>query len=179
MNPLTVFTGPYALLAKWGVIVALVGIFGAFCWFKGNAHGTAKLTAYQGAQAIESVKVITRQGVVTERIVVEYRDRVKVREGATTTIEREVTKYVESKPLTLACNLDLRWMRLHDAAAAGTVPPPASGTDAAPGTVTAAAALPTVTANYAACGRNADRLDLLQAWVRGQYEATNGTPLRW
>lgn len=34
--------------------------------------------------------------------------------------------------------------------------------------LTAAAALNTVTENYAACRRTADRLDWLQAWVREQ-----------
>lgn len=145
----------------------------------GALYISGKWKDAEAARAVQAVKIITRQGAVTERVVTVYRDRVKLQEGVTTTIEKEVTRYVESKPLALACNLDLRWVRLHDAAAAGAVPEAAAGVDAAPGGVTAAAALPTVTANYAACGRNADRLNALQGWVRGQYEATNGEVLRW
>lgn len=38
-------------------------------------------------------------------------------------------------------------------------------------------ALPTVTENYARALENRRRLDLLQRWVREQYETTNGKPL--
>jgi len=177
MNPLAIFSGPYALLAKWGVIALLAAAIGGYGWVKGNQHGTEKLTEYQGKQATESLKVITRQGDATERIVTKYLDRVKLVQGATTTIQTEVTKYVDSKPLALACLLDNRWVRLHDAAAAGTVPAAASAADDAAGTLSAAAALPTVTQNYAAGNRNADRLEALQVWVTEQYRASTGKTL--
>jgi hypothetical protein len=177
MNPLAIFTGPYALLAKWGVIALIAAAIGAYGWFKGNEHGTQKLIDYQGKQAIESIKVITRQGVATERVVKQYVDRVKLVEGVTTTIEKEVTRYVEGKPLALACMLDNRWVRLHDAAAAGTLPPAAQADDGAAGAVSAAGALPVVTKNYAVGVRNADKLEFCQNWVREQYKATNGEAL--
>lgn len=45
--------------------------------------------------------------------------------------------------------------------------------------VSAAGALPKITENYGACNRTADRLDALQSWVRGQFEATNGKALEY
>lgn len=137
MNPLALFTGPYGFLAKWGVIALLAAAVGAYSWVKGNQHGTEKLTEYQAAQALESVKIITRQGEVTERVVKEY---IKVKgktEVVTKTVKQEVIKYVESKPLTLACYLDRRWVRLHDAAAVGVVPPPRQLDDGETGAPTA------------------------------------------
>lgn len=172
MNPLSAFTGPYALLAKWAVIAALAVSLLGYGWVKGNEHGTAKLDAYVGAQAVQKLAIITKQGEVTERVVVQYRDRVVHDAGITTTITQEVTKYVEGKPLALACMLDNRWVRLHDASAAGVVPPPPDGTDAAPGGVSAAAALPTVTENYARANRNAARLSALQKWADEQSRVT-------
>ncbi len=177
MNPLAIFSGPYALLAKWGVIALLAAMFGGFCWVKGNDHGTQKLLDYQGRQAQENIKVIARQGAATERVVTKYLDRVKLVQGTTTTIQTEVVKYVDSKPLALACLLDNRWVRLHDAAAVGAVPAAAGAADDAAGTVSAAAALSTITQNYAAGNRNADRLEALQAWVTEQYRASNGKAL--
>ena len=180
MNPLsalTIFTGPYGMLFKWGVIGVLCAALFGFGWVKGNQHGTEKLTKYQGEQAVASIKVITRQGVATERVVTEF---VKVKgktETVTKTVEKEVIKYVESKPLTLACQLDNRWVRLHDSAAAGSIPPPAAGDDAASGGVSAAEALPSITGNYARAISNKNRLTFCQAWVREQYEATNGVKL--
>lgn len=161
-------------------VPAVVGIASALVGFGlGAKYVYGKWLADKAASAAAAVKIVTRQGEVTERVVTEYETKVITREGATKTIKEEVKVYVESKPLALACNLDMRWLRLHDAAAAGAVPPAADASDAAPGPVTAAAALPTVTDNYAACGRNADRLEGLQNWVREQYETTNGQPLRW
>lgn len=145
----------------------------------GGLYVSGKWRDAEARRATEAVKIITRQGEVTERVVTRWLERQAAGQVVTETIEREVTKYVESKPLALACLLDVRWMRLHDAAAAGQVPPPAGAADAAPGTITAAAALPVVTGNYATCGRNAERLEALQRWVRGQYETTNMEPLRW
>lgn len=156
------------LLIRWIVLAAVSAALFGYGWFKGNSHGTAKLTAYQGEQAKAALKVITRQGEITERVVTKYRDRVTKGETVTKTIKEEVTKYVESKPLALSCVLDMRWVRLHDAAANGAVPPAPSPTDAAPGAFSAATALPIVTDNYAACWRNYDRLEALQGWVREQ-----------
>ena len=83
--------------------------------------------------AVASARIVRTQQVVTERVVVRWREREAARQVVTETIEREVTRYVESKPLTLACRLDDRWVQLHDAAAAGALPAAAGGTAARPG----------------------------------------------
>ncbi len=124
-----------------------------------------------------AVKIIQTQDVVTERVVTQFRDRIVQRTGVTTTIEKEVTRYVEGKPLALACMLDTRWVQLHDAAAAGTVPPPAAGTDGVPAGITAAEALPTITGNYGTAHKIRDQLIALQTWVREQFKVTNGAAL--
>lgn len=130
-----------------------------------------------GEQAKAAVKIVTKQGAATERVVTEYRDRVQLQAGVNQTIEREVQVYVDSKPLALACLLDPGWIRLHDAAAAGAVPAAAVGPDDAGAGVAAAAALPTITGNYARYREVVDRLTALQAWIRAEYEATNSEPL--
>lgn len=176
---LAIFSGPYAILARWAVIGILAAAIGAFGWIKGNQHGTEKLIKYQGEQAMESAKVIVKQGDATAITVTKYVKVAGQTKVVTETVEKEVIKYVESKPLALACVLDNRWLRLHDAAASGAVPPPAAGDDAGPGGVTAVAALPGVTANYARARRNADRLAFCQDWVREQFKATNGKALEY
>ena len=174
---LGIFAGPYALFAKWGVIVLiLVSAFGTG-WVKGNQHGTLKLTEYQAKEAVASIKVIKGQDVVTEKKVTEYVAVVGKTKTITNTIEKEVTKYVDSKPLAMACMLDNRWIRLHDSAADGSIPTPEQGDDGASGEVTAAQTLSGITKNYAAAHRNEDRLTFCQGWVREQFKATNGTDL--
>ena len=177
MSPLALFSGPYALIAKWGVIALLAAAVGAYGWVKGNQHGTQKLLDYVAEQATAATTIIIKQGAATERVVIKY---VKVKgdtQVITETIEKEVIRYVDSKPLSLACSLDNRWLRLHDSAAVGAVPPAAAGDDATPGGVSAAAALPGITSNYARANRNKDKLTFCQDWVREQYKATNGKAL--
>lgn len=128
-------------------------------------HGTQKLLDYQGKEATQAVKVRTLQGAATERVVTRY---VKVKgdtQVVTETITKEVVRYADANPGTC---LDAGWRLLHDAASANTVPDPGLKPDATAGAPTAAAALETVTGNYAACWRNANRLDALQGWVREQ-----------
>lgn len=165
MNPLAIFTGPYALFAKWGVIALLVGAFGAWSWFKGNEHGTAKLTEYIGKQAIEAVRINTARIVATERVRTVYVKVAGETKVVTETVEKEVVKYAEANP---GYCLDIGWRRLHDAAADNAIPGAGPGDDGSGGAPKASAAIGTVTANYAACHRTADRLDALQNWVRAQ-----------
>lgn len=148
----------YALLIM-GVISAAAG------W--GYMKGSERLFRYQAEQAQQAVRVVVKQGEATERVLIRY---VKVKgdtQVITQTIEKEVTRYVDSNP---GLCLDAQWGRLHDAAAANTLPQAPSGPDAAIGAPTAAQAIKTVTDSYAACHRTADRLDALQDWVRAQGE---------
>lgn len=162
---LGIFTGPYAMLAKWAVIALVVASFGGWCWFKGNAHGTQKLYDYQAAQAKEGARIVVKQGKVTERVVTRY---IKVRgttDTVTRTVEKEVVRYAENNP---GLALDYRWRWLHDTAAANALPGPGPRLDAEGGAPTAAQALEAVTANYAKHHACVDRLDGLQEWVREQ-----------
>lgn len=162
MNPLSLFTGPYALIAKWAVIALLVLSFGLTCWIKGNAHGTQKLYDYQAKQAKEAVRIAQGRERVTTQVVTKYVAIAGKTKVVTETIEKEVVRYADANP---GYCLDAAWRRLHDAAALNAVPEPARGTDAAP---RAAEALEGVSSNYAAAQRNADRLTALQEWVRAQ-----------
>ena len=134
----------------------------------GYHRGVKKLWDYQVEQAKEAVKIVVKQGAVTERVVTKYlkgQDRVRV---VTQTIEKEVVRYAESNPGSC---LDARWRVLHDAAAAGTLPPPPSTADGTNGAPAASAAIETASSNYAACRRTSDRLTGLQEWVREQENA--------
>lgn len=169
---------PLLRLAVYGLLALAVAAAG---FVAGQRSVYSQWLEERAEQARQAVAVVTKQGRVTERVVTEYRDRVIEQAGIRETIDREVVKYVEQTGTAGpgACGLDNRWVRLHDAAAAGSLPPAAGGTDAAPSGLTAAAALPGITGNYGTCRETADRLTALQAWVRGQFEVTNGEALTW
>lgn len=167
MNPLTIFTGPYALLAKWGIIIILLLSVGVFGWVKGNDHGTQKLTDYIGKQAVETVRIGKARDLITQNTLIKY---IKVKgktELVTSTIDREVIKYAEAN--TTMC-LDAEWRMLHDSAAINTVPDPTKRTDGTSGAPTASEAIEGVTSNYGKANRNADKLEALQQWVRDQMK---------
>ena len=133
----------------------------------GYHRGVKQLWDYQVEQAKEAVKVVVKQGAVTERIVTKY---VKVQGRTrviTNTVEREVVKYADTN--TGSC-LDAAWGRLHDAAATRAFPEAPGPSDGASGAPTAAAALETTTGNYAKHHACVDRLDALQEWVKAQAE---------
>jgi len=157
-------TGNWARLAIYGLVIV-----GALATAAGVGYhkGVQRLWDYQVKQAQAAVAIVVQQGKVTERVVHRY---IKVKGDAVVverTVEKEVTRYVETNP---GYCLDADWRRLHDAST-GAVPDPAGRTDgegrAAP---TAAGALQTVTENNARCIRTANRLDALQEWAREQQK---------
>jgi len=155
--------GNWSRIAIYGAL-ALAAI--AVVWGHGYHKGIQRLWDYQVEQAQQTVKMIVKQGAVTERVVTKY---IKVKAETVIverTIEKEVDHYAETH---LGLCLDPDWRRLHDAAATGTIPDPAGGAHGEGGAApTAAQALQTVSTNYAACIRTANRLDALQEWVEGQ-----------
>lgn len=159
---LGIFTGPYAMLARLGVVALVaVSLFG-YGWFKGNSHGTQKLIDYQAKQALEAVRIAQGRERVTTQVVTKYVQKAAETRVVTQYVEKEVVRYEQANP---GYCLDADWRRLHDAAALNTVPNSPSGTDVPP---RAAEALEGVTTNYAAAQRNADRLQALQEWVAKQ-----------
>lgn len=131
----------------------------------GYSRGKQLLFEAQAEQAVQAVKVARAREIVTEKVVTKYVERQQKAQVVTNTITKEVVRYVESNPGSC---LDARWRELHDAAAKNELPISESVAHAAGGAPTAAAAISTVTENYAACNRTADRLDALQDWVREQ-----------
>jgi hypothetical protein len=146
----------------YALLVAALVVFG---WVKGNEHGTRKLTDYQAEQALQAQKIIVKQGAVTERVIKEYIEVQGKTRTVTQEVQKEVTRYVETAPRLV---LDADWVRLHDRAALGAISEAPGSADGAGGETTSPEALQTVTDNYGACHRNADKLTALQEWVREQ-----------
>ncbi len=103
-----------------------------------------------------------RQAQMVEKVVIEYRDRVKIVKEKGDEIVKLVPQYVRT-----SCVLPGAWRVLHDSAASGGVPEDPAGAIAAADTVESLAALETVAANYTACHENAARLTALQQLVVG------------
>jgi len=102
----------------------------------------------------------------TQRVVSQYIDRVTVVRDRGQTIIREVPVYV-TQTADAQCPVPVGFVRMHDAAAAGTVPDPGSAGDvdaAAPG-ITLSGVASTVAYNYTTCHEIREQLISLQDWV--------------
>lgn len=161
-----------AFFNPWVLGIAAIAFlgFGAWCGFKGYELGRSKLDDYIGKQAVEAVRIVTRQGEVTERVVTKY---IKVKgetQVRTQVVEKEVIRYVEAGldryPLSRAAVV------LHDAAALNAVPDPAGAVDGSASGLEAAALTQACTENYATYHQTADRLRALQDWTREQRKVT-------
>lgn len=157
--------GNWQRIAIYALLASLV-LGAAAGW--GYMRGVQRLYDYEAKQVQATVKVILKQGAVTERVITRYIRVKEATDARTQTINTEVVRYVEKNA---GFCLDADWRRLHDAAATGILPPPATGADG-PGTAPRAAeALETIGTNYGKANTCADRLDALQEWVRGQAAA--------
>lgn len=127
MNPLGIFTGPYALLAKWGVIAALLAGFGAWAWVKGDEHGTEKLTDYIGKQAVETLRIADARVKIVTETQTEYVPVLQKIYVRGKTIEKEVKVYVTQAD-DAGCVVPVGFVREYNAAWQGS--PPGSPVDA-------------------------------------------------
>jgi hypothetical protein len=118
-----------------------------------KAKAQAAAEAHKRAQAEASIRVVTK-----------YVDRVKVVEGRTRTIIKEIPVYVPAD----SPNLPAGFRVLHDAAAQGVLPDPAGIADAAP--VPAQDAAGTIAGNYGICHATAEQVRALQDWIREQQK---------
>lgn len=128
MSPLAIFTGPYALLAKWGIIAVLVAAFAGYFWIKGDEHGTEKLTAYIGKQAVETVRIGAARVEIVTVTETKYVDRIQRIYVHGKIIEKEVVKYVTQAD-DAGCTVPLGFVREYNAAWTGAPAGPPAESD--------------------------------------------------
>lgn len=105
-----------------------------------------------------------QSGKVTEKIVIEYQDRIKE-------VVKWRTKNVEIiKLVPSVCELPNGWVHVHDRSAQGRDADPARAIDDTPSGVEDVEAIGTVVENYASCHENREQLLALQRWIREQEQ---------
>lgn len=116
MNPLSFLLSQWQRLLLYAAVAAAVlGV----AWFHGYTRGELKLADYKAAQATEAVKIVVKQGAVTQKVLTRYVEVAGETNTVTKTVEKEVIRYVDQNP---GLCLDADWRRLHDDAARNTVP---------------------------------------------------------
>lgn len=160
---LTFLTGP---VGRWLLIAALIAASYGAAYMKGRAHGWDKREEAAAQEAAEQARLSARLAVaregVTGKVVIQYRDRVRIVREKGEEITREIEKLV---PIG-SCDLPAGFRVLHDAAVTGSLPKSSVGTYATP--VSAQDVAYTVTANYTTCHDTAERLIAFQRWAAEQ-----------
>ena len=148
-----------------GIVMALALIFGV--WRVQQRIERAEARAATDEATVRRLTGELAQARMSERVITQYVDRVRVVRERGATITREVPIYVTAKA-DAACPVPVGFVRVHDSAAQGLPlgQPPGNPDAPAPGLALSAVAA-TVAGNSTTCHATAQQLIALQGWVRG------------
>lgn len=162
MTILLKYWEPLAVALLVALLVAV--IYGAG-WIEGAGHVNAKWEAEKKDAALAAAEQDKNHAHATVQVVTEYVDKIKVVHDKGATIIKEVPVYVPNNA-DADCNIHMGFVRLHDAAAANTLPGPTGDTDAAPAGVALSAVAATVAENYGVCHEYVEQIVGLQDWIK-------------
>lgn len=110
---------------------------------------------------------------VTEKIVTQYVNKVKIIKEKGDVVIKEVPKYITEKSDS-ECTIPNSYIVLHDSASKNEIPDPSRGIDGNPSGLKLSTTLETVVGNYILYYETAEQLKALQNWVREQEKIYNG-----
>jgi hypothetical protein len=111
----------------------------------------------------------------TVTLITRHVDRIRVVHDTTTQLQRDTPTYV-TPSMDHDYPLPVGFIRVHDAAAAGTLPGPAGAIDATRAPVAASTAAAVIAGNYGTCHETAEQLTALQDWWRAQQALRDAPP---
>jgi hypothetical protein len=159
---------PPVILRTIGVIVMVGGVYlyGGYGNEMTWRERAAALQAEIDRKNSESEKV-------TEKIVTEYVEKIKVVKEKGNVIVKEVPKYI-TKESDDKCTIPKSFIVLHNGASRNEVPDTAGGIDETASDVKLSRVLETTIGNYTIYYETAEQLKALQDWVRQQEKIYNG-----
>lgn len=119
-------------------------------------------------------KIESQSKQITEKVVVQYRDKIVTIREQGETIVKEIPKYITVES-DAKCDVPNGFVVLHDATAQTKVPPAPSSTDGDASGVKISEVGRTVSQNYTTCNQVREQLKSLQEWVRLQEKNYNET----
>ncbi|MFT0733907.1 hypothetical protein [Ralstonia wenshanensis] len=155
-------------MKRAAAVLALLAIAAGLTWWATASYNAAVQRAHQAETTAATLRKQLDNARSATVTVTQYVDRERVIRLKGDTIIKEVPRYVTVQA-DAACVVPRGFVRLHDAAAAGTVPNPDTGdADAAPAGIALSTVASTVAANYTGCHVDAARLTSLQQTLRDQ-----------
>ena len=140
--------------------IAFTAVFG-FGMYLGNKIGVSSCHEAVIEAQRHTIETGVKQAEASDKIITKYVDKVKIVQGKSREIIKEVKVYVKD-----TCTLSADWRLWHNNAVYNAVSDTTRDFDE--GTVAPQAALERVAANYGICHENSATLISLQDWVREQ-----------
>lgn len=163
-------------MKRTAAILVLLAAVAGLAWWATASYSAAVQRATRAEAAATALRDQLKNAKAATVTVTQYVDRERVIRLKGDTIIKEVPRYVPVQA-DAACVVPRGFVRLHDAAAAGTVPnPDTRDADAAPAGVALSTVAGTVAANYTDCHVDAARLSSLQQTLRDQGVTIIGEP---
>ena len=139
-----------------------------------GGYGVNKYWLDQVKKQKEEIARIEKESQqVTEKIVVQYKEKVKVVKEKGDVIIQKVPEYI-TKESDTKCIVPNSFVVLHDSAAKNEVPDSTKGVDEGASTVKLSDVARTVTINYNNYHQLTEQLKALQDWVKQQEKVYNG-----
>lgn len=151
-------------LYKLGALMALIITVFFTGYVKGLTHEQNKQARKDLATTVAVVKIKQAQADITAETDRAHTDAVEKIRIVTRTITKEVPVYVTQND-DHACSINVGFVRLHDAAAIGELPPSPSLTDGKASGIALSTVSATVVDNYGTCQETRQQLIDLQDWV--------------
>lgn len=167
------FLMPYSKIMTPLVRVLSVALMVGGVYLYGG-YGVNKYWLDQVKKQKEEIARIEKESQkVTEKIVVEYKEKVKVVKEKGDVIIQKVPEYI-TKESDTKCVIPNSFVVLHDSAAKNEVPDSTKGVDEGASAVKLSDVARTVTINYNNYHQLTEQLKALQDWVKQQEKVYNG-----
>lgn len=162
-------------IAGWVAIAIAASLLYMLGFVNGASGEQAKASQLEQAQLRQAFEQGQALGVIRDRVVTQYVDRIVTVYKRGATITKEIPVYV-SKAADAACVVPVGFVRVHDAGAANLpIAGGAGSANDAPSGVALSAVVDTVVDNYTDCHANAEQLKALQKWARDSHAIKNGS----
>ena len=160
---------PYSILIKTiSTILLIAGVY----FYGGYGVEMEWRTKAKELQAeIDRKNAVSSE--VTEKIVTQYVDRVKIVKEKGDVIVKHVPKYI-TKESDANCVIPKSFVVLHDSASRNEIPDAAGTIDDSASTTKLSTVIETVAGNYTIYYETAEQLKALQDWVKQQEKIYNG-----
>ena len=154
------FPGGSYVVAALVFVLAICGA-GFTGWHERGKQADAEISAIKSGLEAKVAQAQKLAAETSERVVIRYKDRVKIIHETAPEVEHDVQVIRQSD-----CTLPAEFVRLHNAGA-GVPGEASSGTDDSADSIGCAEAAEVIQQNYQACRVDQERLSALQEWAKG------------